>query len=142
MITISHFCMTSGRHPSYSSSLLFLLYNFLTINIAAGNILSTLICQTDVSYFISLHDLILYVVTRYYHNILLSEDYEFIFLNFKHIFNIFLVNFTQFFIVLDWYFQIKQNNNSYNENLIKTLMLLPHIDIHQYLLFWNPIKMV
>ena len=91
LITISHFCMTSGRHPSYSSSLLFLLYNFLMINIAAGNILSTLICQTDVSYFISLHDLILYVVTRYYHNILLSEDYEFIFLNFKHIFNIFLV---------------------------------------------------
>ena len=138
MITISHFCMTSGRHPSYSSSLLFLLYNFLMINIAAGNMLSTLICQTDVSYFISLHDLILYVVTRYYHNILLSEDYEFIFSNFKHIFNIFPV----FFIVVDWYFQIKQNNNSYNENLIKTLMLLPHIDIHQYLWFWNPIKMV
>ena len=86
LITIRHFCMTSGRHPSYSSSLLFLLYNFLTINIAAGNILSTLICQTDVSYFISLHDLILYVVTRYYHNILLFEDYKFIFSKFKHIF--------------------------------------------------------
>ena len=135
MITIRHFCMTSGRHPSYSSSLLFLLYNFLMINIAAGNILSTLICQTDVSYFISLHDLILYVVTRYYHNILLFEDYKFIFSKFKHIFTILV-------IVVDWYFQIKQNNNSYNENLIMTLMLLPHIDIHQYLLFWNSIKMV